>query len=197
MELVVVKKKYNMKPLMLLMIAGLFITIGCNKSVSYEEAFTKNENQFDDRAKLEDAKFLVDVNSRNLLVIQLLTSASDSGYSSVVVNFAKENLAAHQQLDEEIGDLAKKKDISLADELSPEHQLMLNQLSAARRQDFDNVFSRIISRINEENNSLFTTKATQASDADVRAFAARKLDLLRAHSQSIAAMQSQLLDTSQ
>ena len=145
---------------------------------------------------IEDATFLVESKSRSMLAIELLTLATASGYSSAVVSFAKQTLPEHQKLNEEIEDLSDEKNITLPDALSDGHQKLLSELTSVSRQDFDRTFSGIMSRINDENNSIFTTKATRASDPDIRAFAARKLDLLRAHSKLLSEMQSQLLDTS-
>lgn len=184
-----------MKLLIGLAIACLLVNAGCSSSVSYEEALTKNKDRFEDPSALEDAKFLVESKSRNMFTIQVLKLASESGYSSVVVNFAKQTLPEHEKLDEEIVDLAKDIDVTLPDELSKEHQTLLSELTSVPKENFDNTFSRIIGSVNEENNSFFTTKATRASDPDVRAFAARKLDLLREHSQLLSTMQSQLLNT--
>lgn len=179
-----------------LAIACLLLS-SCDRSVSYEEALARNKDEFKDARKIEDAGFVVELKSWNMLTIKILAIASDSAYSAVVVSFAKTIMPSHKKLDDEIVDFAKKKDITLPDEVSPEHQILLSQLTSSRRQDFDNTFSRIITRINEENNMLFTTNATQASDPDVRAFAARNLDLFRTHAQLLSTMQSQLLNTSE
>jgi putative membrane protein len=184
-----------MKRVLGLVIVCLLLS-SCNGSVSYEEALAQNRREFKDAKKLDDAGFVVELKSWNMLTIKILTIAADSAYSSVVVSFSKTTLPAHKKLDEEILDFAKKKDITLPDELSPEHQILLSQLTSSRRKDFDKTFSRIVTHINDENNSLFTSNATQASDPDVRAFAARNLGLFRAHAQLVSAMQSQLLNTS-
>lgn len=186
-----------MKLLPTLILAISLITISCNRSISYEDALTKNQNQFDNAEQLADARFLVESKSRNMLAVKILTLAADSAYSSVVVSFAKQSLPEHQKLEEEIQELSRKKDITLAEDLSPEHQIMLTELTSSSRKNFDNIFSKIITQVNEKNSSSFTVQATQASDPDIRAFAARKLDILRANSQSVESMQSQLLDTSE
>lgn len=178
------------------LVIACFLLSSCNGSVSYEEALAQNRREFKDARKLDDAGFVVELKSWNMLTIKILAIAADSAYSSVVVSFAKTTLPVHKKLDEQIFGFANKKDITLPDKLSPEHQILLAQLTSSRRKDFDMTFSRIVSHINEENNSLFTSNATRASDPDVRAFAARNLDLFRAHAKLISAMQSQLLNTS-
>jgi putative membrane protein len=186
-----------MKLLMNLLIAGLLLNMGCNTRVTYEEALNENQDRFEDARQLEDAKFLVESKSRNLLAIKVLSLASDSGYSSVVVRFAKQSLPEHQQLDEELEELSKKKEIELPDELSAQHQMLLSELTSSARSNFDNTFSKIIGNINDQNYAMFTGNATEASDEDIRAFAARKLDLLRNHSRLLSTMQEQLLNTSE
>ena len=185
-----------MKCVKTIIVASLFLT-SCSRSTSYEDALAMNKDDFKNAKTLEDATFMVELKSRNFLTIKILEIASDSAYSSVVVSFAKTILPEHNTLDEQINDLAKKKDISLPDESSAEHQLLLSELTSSSRQDFDYIFSRIISKINTENNSSFTSKATEAWDPDVRAFAARNLDLSRAHARLLSNMQGQLMQTTE
>jgi hypothetical protein len=55
----------------------------------------------------------------------------------------------------------------------------------------------IIQTINDSYLTAFTNKATQGADPDIRAFAARKLDVLKNHAHHIKLLEQQLLHTSQ
>ena len=192
-----IQKKTRMRTIIRISIIAIsFCVSACNNNVSYEEALNKNREHFEDAKEFADAEFLMKTKSANLLAIKALDLASDTAYSAAIMNFAKSNLEDLKKLDEEIAEVARKKDITLADELSPEHSTLLKQLSSAERTEFDASFIRIVGNINEANTATFTTKATDAYDPDIRAFAARKLDLLRAHSESVSSIRQELLNTS-
>lgn len=171
------------------------IAVSCNRNVSYDEAMAANRKSFDSEGELSDANFIVEIYSLNMLALRMSALAADTGYSSAVVSFAKKINAEHEQLQQDIKDIARKKKINLPDVLSSTHNEHAIHLSSSNRQYFDSEFVKLIRMVNDEYLSKFTNKATQASHPDVRAFAARKLDVLRSHAQSITAIEKQLLNT--
>jgi putative membrane protein len=172
------------------------LMVACSREVSYEEALRKNQQEFKDEKKLEDAYFLVAAKSLNMLATELLKLASDSGYSSAVVNFAGRNLEEHRGMDEDVLDIARKAEITLPTEMSSGHQVLFHQVSSAARSEFDRSFVTVMKRINDEITGRYYRNATEAFNPDIRAFAARRLDLLKTHAKSIAAIEEQLLSTS-
>lgn len=185
--------KLSIPILLILVTAGLLTS--CSGDVSYKEALEENREEIEDPKTLEDANFLVESKSLNILATKLSALASDSGYSSALVSFARSHSEEHKEMEEDLKDLANEKDITLPSEMSEEHKALFYQLSSATRQEFDRNFIEIIKKINEENKSLYTRNATGANDPDIRAFAARKLDPLKANLESISKIEEQLLQT--
>ncbi|MBT1703392.1 DUF4142 domain-containing protein [Chryseosolibacter indicus] len=173
----------------------LTLAMSCSQNLSYQQALNKNKKQFDDPKALADAQFLVDAKSFNLFESRLSEKAVQSGYSAAVVNMAKKSVEDHKELGEELNKLARKKKIKLPSEMSDSHVKSLGQLTATDREDFDKNYVRMLEQVNEENTYQFENMATAASDADIRAFSARKLGTLRTHAQAIDSVENKLLQT--
>jgi putative membrane protein len=175
---------------MLMLISG-----ACSTSLSYQEAMNKNERKINNVAELNDARFLVDATSFNILEAKLAENAITSGYASAVVDFARKNLDDHKRMADDIQMLARKEKITIPTMMNDTHQNYLMQVTASNREDFDNNYLKTLQRINEENKEQYMRMATDAADSDVRAFAARKLDMLREHATRMEQVQQKLMNT--
>ena len=71
----------------------------------------------------------------------------------------------------------------------------LHDVSKADREDFDKSFVSTMKQVTDDNIQRFVTMATDARDADVRAFAARHLDIFRTQQQKLEEVEKQLLNT--
>jgi predicted outer membrane protein len=167
----------------------------CASSLSYDQAMRKNATKIRDTARLDDARFLVDAKSYNLLALQLTELAITQGYAASVVTLAKQNHEDHVEMGKEIEKLARKEKVVLPKTMKPEHEKLLAELTASDRTDFDKNFIRIFKAVSEEDNSNFMNMATDAADADVRSFAARKLDLFKSHQTEFETVDAELLKT--
>lgn len=167
----------------------------CSSSLSYNEALQKNVSRLEDTEKLEDARFLVDAASYNLLAMKLAEEAIKSGYSASVVSMARENLKEHEEMGKELKKLARKEDIVLPAELSSEHQRLLAELSSSDRREFDRTYIRILGDIGQQDGEKFESMATEAKSEEIRAFAARKLDHFESHQNQLQTVDAELLRT--
>lgn len=167
----------------------------CSGDTSYSEALEENREEIEDPKTREDANFLVEAKSLAILNTKVYTLAADSGYSSALVEFADQHKEAHEEMEKDLDDLARDKDIKLPSEMSDEHNAMYAQLSTAGREGFDRSFVTITKRINDDSRSLFNRNATGANDPDIRAFAARKLDQLQANANAVNDIEKRLLQT--
>lgn len=167
----------------------------CSQTLTYQEAMNKNERKITDVNKLRDARFLVDAKSFNLLEMKLTETAMTSGYASAVVDLARKHFEDHENMQEDLSTLARREKIKLPTNMSEQHQAYMIEVTQSNRTDFDNNFISTLQRINEENKEQYMTMATDAQDADVRAFAARKLDMLRAHETRMEEVKSKLMNT--
>jgi putative membrane protein len=189
------KKFYEgmQKGLLLLLISTVMVS--CSQDLSYQEAINKNQRKIEDPAKLDDATFLVETKSNSLLQVRLAELAKTSGYASAIVDLAKKNLADLEEMSEDLDDLARREKVAIPDMMDDHDQANYYEVSKADRQDFDKNFIMIMKQVNEDNIQRFLSMATNAKDADVRAFAARQLDLFRTHAQRMEQVEKDLLNT--
>lgn len=185
--------KIYSKILMLTLVSIMLAS--CSQDLTFQEAMNKNQRKIDDPGKLDDAKFLVEAKSFNLLEKKLSQLAATSGYAATVVAMAKKNGKDHDDMDEVIDELARKEKIAVPTVMNETHQADYYKVANADKQDFDKDYINALKEINEENMQRFLTMATEAKDADVRAFAARKLDMLRNQALRMEEVEKQLLNT--
>lgn len=167
----------------------------CANDLTYNQALVRNQKKIDDPNLLEDSKFLVEAKSFNLLQVQLAELAVNSGYAAAIVDLARQQLADHKAMNDDLATLARKKRIALPAELNEKHAGQLAELRTANRENFDRDFLVAMQRINTENKEEYLSMATEANDEDVRAFSARKLDMLRAHEVKMEDVKKQLMNT--
>jgi putative membrane protein len=176
------------------MLCAVFMA-ACSSSLSYNDALQKNVRKIDDTEKLDDARFLVDAASYNILAMRMAEAAIKAGYSASLVTLAKENLEQHEEMGKELNKLARKEKVVLPAEMSDEHQRLLSELTASDRREFDRTYIRILGEISNDDSQKFSRMATEAESEEVRAFAARKLDLFESHKTQLETVDAELLKT--
>ncbi|HYC84452.1 MAG TPA: DUF4142 domain-containing protein [Chryseosolibacter sp.] len=177
-----------------ILIVGIVLA-SCAQDLTYQEAMNRNRRNIEDDEKLDDARFLVDARNLNILEVELCELASTNGYASTIVDLAKKNLNDHLKMEEELSDLAYREKISIPSVMDVNDVDVYNKVYRSDRQDFDRNFIAEIKEINNKNMRKFLVMATDAKDADVRAYAARKLDMLRIHADRINEVERELLNT--
>ncbi|HET9487149.1 MAG TPA: DUF4142 domain-containing protein [Chryseosolibacter sp.] len=171
------------------------IMVACSSSLSYNEAIQKNVSRVEDPEKLEDAKFLVDATSYNILAMRMAEAAIESGYSASLVTLARENLEKHKEMGQELKKLARKEDIVLPAEMNHTHEKLFNELKGTDRREFDRTYVKLMRDASQEDRGRFSQMATAAESEDIRSFAARKLDLFESHQTELETVDAELLKT--
>lgn len=190
------KTLYLNTPSQIFYLIALFAFLAaCAPSLTYNEALSRNQNKIEDQERLKDATFLVNAKSYNLLATELTEAAMASGYSATVVEFARQNHEEHLEMAKEINKLARQQKIDLPTEMSDAHQVLLSQVSSSGRRDFDRTFIRVLETISEDINEKYNVMATDALNEDVRAFAARKLDMFKSQQSQLELADQELLNT--
>lgn len=189
-----------MKPTLLLFYtifpAFAFVLLtSCGSNLSYQQAMDKNRRSLESMEKLEDAQFMVEAQSLNILEQRINQLAMEKGYSAVVVNFAKKNKEAFEDFGDDLAKVARKEKIKLPAEMKSEHAQKLDELSTIARSDFDARYIDILEEINDDHTDLFETQASEANDDDVRGFAANKLGILRTNLEEMSKVDDELMQT--
>jgi putative membrane protein len=170
-----------------------FIMLSCSNETSYQDALQGNEDRIEDATRLDDAKFLVEEKSLNILQRKLIDLASSSGYSAAVVDFGKAHVTFFNDIGKDIDRIAKDESFELPTEMSIDHQATFSQIENSTRALFDQQLISTLKEINSSQKRTYISKASEASDPDVRAFAARKIGSIRSLEQSIIEVEKGLL----
>jgi putative membrane protein len=178
-----------------LFLSAICLLGACSQDISYQEAMNKNQRKIEDPAKLDDANFLVEAKSNNLLQMKLTDLGSKNGYASTIVALAKDQHARLEELSDDIDNLARKEKIAVPDMMDETDNGSFYEVSKSDREDFDKSFVMEMKRVNNDNIQRYAAMATDAKDADVRAFAARQLDVFRTQQQKLEETERALLNT--
>jgi putative membrane protein len=168
---------------------------GCSSNLSYQAAMEKNRRNISEISKLEDANFLTEAASYNLLEKQIAELGIERGYSSALVSHAREKAEEFRDMEREINKLARKKKIKVPGDLKSDHKIIYDRLTSSAKAEFDSEYIAAMEKVNDEHIELYREKSSEADDADVRSFAARNLGFLRRHADEIARVDDQLMHT--
>jgi putative membrane protein len=173
---------------------SLLFLFSCSpKNLSYEEAIERNNEKLDSDGLKEDARFLVDARDYSQLFLDLASTAREKGYARIVTDFAAELVTDHQRMNQQVQELAKDKKIKLPASLSSRHQNYLNEVTNSDKRAFDKTYLNTIEVLHEKAIRLFEEQALEANSAEIRAFAAGQLDMIRKHERKADDLENELL----
>ena len=98
-----------------------------------------------------------------------------------VRSFGQRMVTDHGRGNAELATLARSKGIDVSNTLDVTHQAMRDRLSGLSGADFDRAYMSEMVRDHTEDIALFERAAQTATDADIKAYAARSLPMLREH----------------
>ncbi|WP_460891158.1 DUF4142 domain-containing protein [Rufibacter soli] len=117
------------------------------------------------------------------------TKAKDAG----VKQFGQRMVTDHSKANTELKALAAKKGIKLPPSLLPEHQQHLDMLSKAPAgAEFDLMYMQHMVEDHNKDVQEFERQSTTGQDAEVKAFAAKTLPVLREHQKAAQALYDKL-----
>lgn len=120
--------------------------------------------------------------SANLFEIESSQLALQRASDPALKSFARRMVKDHEKAGRELKALARKKDVTLSTQLLKRHAAMLDDLrDEPQGVEFDDEYRRKMIASHKEAVSLFDEVARDATDPDIKAFAARTLPTLQAH----------------
>lgn len=132
--------------------------------------------------------------------VSLGRMAADRGSSAAVKEFGQKMVTDHSKAGKKLEALAQEKKVTLPTELMPAHQEIMAKLSKLNGEDFDRAYVAAMVTAHKKDVAAFQAVAKNATDADVKAFAADTLPTLEMHLemiQSIATKMGVKLDKEQ
>jgi putative membrane protein len=129
----------------------------------------------------EDKEFVVEAGMGGLAEVQMGNVALQNAQSADVKAFAQRMVTDHSKANEELKQLATAKGLALAAELAGEHQKALEHLTTLTGAEFDKAYMKHMVEDHNQDVTAFQNAAAIATDADVKAWAAKTLPTLQEH----------------
>jgi putative membrane protein len=162
-------------------------------NLTYHEAQQRNLRKLETEAQRQDSDFLVEAANYDLLFTDISSRAMQEGYARVVTDFANTANTDYQRMHEDLKKLAKDKKMSLPTSMSDRFEQTSRELVTTDRRAFDKNYLNTMETLHERAIRLYEDAALRANDSDIRAFAAAKLDIIRAHERRADELENQLL----
>jgi len=170
------------------LVAGVAALFACdrrdegNNRTSGDNRYRSTEQRAPDGRSTADTGWLTKAAEANLAEIETGRLAESKASNSDVKQFGQHMAEDHSKANAELGDLARKKGMTLPtrpDEMHTKAAADLADLSGA---DFDRKYMDMMVTDHEKAVALFESH-TDSSDADVKAFAEKTLPTLKHHLQ--------------
>jgi putative membrane protein len=136
-----------------------------------------------------DSEFLTKAASGGMLEVQLGQQVSQKATTPEAKSFAQQMITDHTKANEELKDLAAKKNIVLPTTLGQDQQKVYDEVLAEKGPELDKKYVQAMIADHEEDIKEFEAAVTNSKDSDVRAFAQRTLPVLQMHLSMVQKMQ--------
>jgi len=126
-------------------------------------------------------KFVHEAASGGMMEVALGKIAAQQASSSDVKEFGQRMVADHTKANDELKDLAARKDITLPKGLDSNQRAEIARLSKLSGHDFDQSYMKAMTTDHVQDVAAFKEAAASSPDTDVKAFAAHTLPTLEDH----------------
>jgi putative membrane protein len=141
---------------------------------------------------MSDTDFMREAAIGGMSEVELGKLASSKAAGSEVKGFGQMMVSDHSKANEELKALAAKKNVTLPTEPDAAHKSTMTALQAKSGADFDREYVSEMIEDHEKDVAAFQDKSQNASDPDVKAFAAKTLPTLRKHLEAIRTIQAKM-----
>jgi len=128
-----------------------------------------------------DKTFMTTAAQANLAEVEAGRLAAEKSNNSDVKKFAQMMVDDHSQANQQLTDLAQKKNIALPNEPDDAHKKDAGRLSDLKGAEFDRSYMTMMVQDHVKAVALFEATAKAAKDSEVRAFAEKTVPVLKHH----------------
>jgi len=107
--------------------------------------------------------------------------ASSNAESQPVKDLAQKLVTDHGKINEELKQLATRKNVMLPDAVTEQQKTMLQHLSSLKGTEFDSAFKQHAVENHQKSVDKFKTTSEKTKDMYIKTFAARTLPILKLH----------------
>ena len=137
------------------------------------------------------SSFVNDAAQGGMAEVELGKLAASKGQNAEVKKFGQMMMVDHGKANAELKALAAKKQMTLPADIGS-HKSTMDDLSKKTGADFDKAYVDAMVDDHETDVSAFQKQADGAADADIKAFAAKTLPVLKKHLEAIKAIQAKM-----
>lgn len=145
-----------------------------------------NDNQNNDQDFIEEAAH------SGLMEVELGRYAQQAATNARVKNFAAMMVKDHSKANDELRALAAKKNITIPASMDEKHMDNMNDIREKRGADFDKEYMKNMVDMHEKDVDKFRRQSENATDPDIKAFAAKTLPVLITHQDSAKSIRDAL-----
>jgi putative membrane protein len=135
-----------------------------------------------------DLTFVIDAAPSGMGEIELGKLAASKAQSAEVKAFGQKMVEDHSKAIEDVKMLMVQKKVLLPSDMMPTHIETMNNLSKLSGADFDKEYVKAMVQAHEKDVAAYENVSKTAADADVKAFAAKRLPTLKTHLETIKGM---------
>ncbi len=132
-----------------------------------------------------DLAFMNDAGPGSMAEVELGQLAVERAASARVKQFAQQMIKDHSKAGEDLKQLAQQKKVTLPPGVLPKAKQTKENLSKLNGEQFDREYVKAMVEVHEKDVAAFDAVAKNATDADVKAFAAATAPTLKHHLQMI------------
>jgi putative membrane protein len=125
--------------------------------------------------------FMQEAASGGLMEVELGKIAAQRASSSDVKEFGQRMVTDHTKANDELKDLASRKNVTLHEGLDAKQQAEVSRLSKLSGHEFDQSYMKTMTTDHEHDVAAFKKAASSSPDADVKSFASQTLPTLEDH----------------
>jgi len=140
-----------------------------------------------DEKQMSDQDFVKDAAIGGMFEVQAGKLATQKG-SEQTRSFGAQMVADHGMAGDELKAIAQKKGITLPTELDAKHKEKLDKLSGLSGAEFDKHYIECMKKDHQEDFEKFTAASKSLQDPDLKAFAAKTLQVVERHKQHVEGM---------
>lgn len=134
-----------------------------------------------DKPSGKDREFATKAALGGLMEVQLGKLAQEKAQTPEVKNFGQRMVEDHGKANDELKQLASKKNLRLPTALDEKHQKKVDKLQKASGADFDQGYMREMVKDHSKDVAQFRKASTEVKDPDLRAWAEKTLPVLEEH----------------
>ena len=145
-------------------------------------------------AVLDDAskKFIEDAGKGGMMEVDLGNMAITNASSQAVKDFGKMMVDDHTKLNNQLKDVASKKNVSVPATVGNDQKKDMDDLSKKTGNDFDKAYVKMMVKDHKEDIDEFKKASQNLTDNDLKTFATNALPVLQKHLDAIQAIQKKM-----